>query len=102
MSEEALSATVGFTASIFKRGVNFINLPTTLLAQVDSCWGKTGKFSSYKNLIGSFYQPKLVISDIIPRPLPRREMICGYAEILKHLLLMIKIFYCKMKHKIFC
>ena len=55
----------GFVASIFKRGINFINIPTTLLAQVDSAiGGKTGVNSNYgKNLIGSFYQPKLVISD---------------------------------------
>ena len=56
---------VGFVASIFKRGINFINIPTTLLAQVDSAiGGKTGINSNFgKNLIGSFYQPKLVISD---------------------------------------
>ena len=55
----------GFAASIFKRGLNFINLPTTLLSQVDSSvGGKTGINTKYgKNLIGSFYQPKLVISD---------------------------------------
>jgi len=77
----------GFVASIFKRGVNFINIPTTLLAQVDSAiGGKTGVNSSYgKNLIGSFYQPKLVISDIsFLNSLSKKEMICGYAEILKH------------------
>ena len=56
----------GFVASIFKRGINFINVPTTLLAQVDSAiGGKTGVNSKTgKNLIGSFYQPKLVLSDI--------------------------------------
>ena len=79
--------TVGFVASIFKRGINFINLPTTLLAQVDSAiGGKTGINSIYgKNLIGSFYQPKLVLSDTsFLNSLPKKEMICGYAEILKH------------------
>ena len=78
---------VGFVASIFKRGINFINIPTTLIAQVDyAIGGKTGVNSSYgKNLIGSFYQPKLVISDTsFINSLPKREMICGYAEILKH------------------
>ncbi len=77
----------GFIASIFKRGINFVNIPTTLLAQVDSAiGGKTGVNSNYgKNLIGSFYQPKLVISDTsFINSLPKKEMICGYAEILKH------------------
>ncbi len=77
----------GFVASIFKRGINFINIPTTLLAQVDSAiGGKTGVNSNQgKNLIGSFYQPKLVISDTsFLNSLPKKEMICGYAEILKH------------------
>ena len=76
-----------FTASILKRGVNFINIPTTLLSQVDSSiGGKTGVKSKFgKNLIGSFFQPKLVIIDIsFLKSLPKREMICGYAEILKH------------------
>ena len=76
----------GFVASIFKRGINFINIPTTLLAQADSAiGGKTGVNSNYgKNLIGSFYQPKLVISDTsFLNSLSKKEMICGYAEILK-------------------
>ena len=72
---------VGFVASIFKRGINFINIPTTLLSQVDSAvGGKTGVNSTYgKNLIGSFYQPKLVISDIsFLKTLPKNDMwICG-------------------------
>ena len=54
----------GFAASLFKRGIKFINIPTTLLAQVDSSiGGKTGVNTKYgKNLIGSFYQPSLVLS----------------------------------------
>ena len=86
----------GFAASIFKRGLNFINLPTTLLSQVDSSvGGKTGINTKYgKNLIGSFYQPKLVISDSnFLKTLPRREVICGYGEILKHSLIANKTFY---------
>ena len=82
-----------FAASIFKRGIKFINIPTTLLAQVDSSiGGKTGINSKYgKNLIGTFYQPNLVISDTkFLKSLPRREVICGYAEILKHSLIMNK------------
>ena len=79
-----------YAASIFKRGMNFINIPTTLLAQVDSSiGGKTGINSKYgKNLIGTFYQPKLVISDTnFLKSLSKREIICGYAEILKHSLI---------------
>ena len=86
----------GFVASLFKRGVNFINIPTTLLAQVDSAiGGKTGVNSSYgKNLIGSFHQPKLVISDTtFLNSLSKKEMICGYAEILKHSIIKDKKFF---------
>tara|TARA_B100001093_G_scaffold491253_1_gene531158 strand:- start:255 stop:1361 length:1107 start_codon:yes stop_codon:yes gene_type:complete len=80
----------GFAASLFKRGLKFINIPTTLLSQVDSSiGGKTGINTRYgKNLIGSFYQPNLVISDIeFLKTLPKRELICGYGEILKHSLI---------------
>ncbi len=80
----------GFAASLFKRGLKFINIPTTLLSQVDSSiGGKTGVNTKYgKNLIGSFYQPHLVISDIqFLKTLPKREIICGYGEILKHSLI---------------
>ena len=86
----------GFAASLFKRGLNFINIPTTLLAQVDSSiGGKTGVNTKHgKNLIGSFYQPKLVISDLeFLNSLKRREMICGYGEILKHSLISSKNFF---------
>ena len=86
----------GFVASIFKRGINFINIPTTLLAQVDSAvGGKTGINSFFgKNLIGSFYQPKLVISDTsFIYSLSRKEMICGFAEILKHAIIKDKNFF---------
>jgi len=76
----------GYCASSYKRGIKFINIPTTLLAQVDSSiGGKTGINNSYgKNLLGSFYQPDLVVSDIdVLKSLNSREVICGYAEILK-------------------
>ena len=85
-----------FAASIIKRGINFINIPTTLLAQVDSSiGGKTGVNSPLgKNLIGTFYQPKVVISDVeMLKSLPRRELICGYAEILKHSLILKTNFF---------
>ena len=86
----------GFAASIFKRGLKFINIPTTLLSQVDSSiGGKTGINSKYgKNLIGTFYQPSLVISDIIfLKSLPKREIICGYGEVLKHAIIADKKFF---------
>tara|TARA_A100000164_G_scaffold369559_1_gene394344 strand:- start:22 stop:1128 length:1107 start_codon:yes stop_codon:yes gene_type:complete len=79
-----------YSASTFKRGIKFVNIPTTLLAQVDSSvGGKTGINNSYgKNLIGSFYQPDAVVSDIdLLKSLKTREIICGYAEILKSSLL---------------
>tara|TARA_B100000963_G_scaffold339474_1_gene337263 strand:- start:616 stop:1722 length:1107 start_codon:yes stop_codon:yes gene_type:complete len=87
---------VGYAASIFKRGLQFINIPTSLLAQVDSSiGGKTGINTPFgKNLVGSFYQPKLVIADCnFLKTLPKREIICGYAEILKHSLISKKNFY---------
>ena len=86
----------GFAASLFKRGLKFINIPTTLLSQVDSSiGGKTGiNTSEGKNLIGSFYQPKIVISDVdVLKSLPFREVVCGYAEIVKHALIANKKFY---------
>ena len=86
----------GFAASIFKRGLKFINIPSTLLSQVDSSiGGKTGINNKFgKNLIGSFYQPDLVITDTkLLESLPRREIICGYAEIFKHSLIKNKKFF---------
>ncbi len=86
----------GFAASQFKRGLQFINIPTTLLSQVDSSiGGKTGVNTQYgKNLIGSFYQPKLVVADInFLKTLNKREIICGYGEILKHSLIADKKFF---------
>ena len=86
----------GFAASTFKRGLKFVNIPTTLLSQVDSSiGGKTGVNTKYgKNLIGSFYQPSLVVSDInFLNSLPKREVVCGYGEILKHSLIDDKKFF---------
>ena len=86
----------GFAASIFKRGLKFVNIPTTLLSQVDSSiGGKTGINSKHgKNLIGTFYQPSLVVSDIaFLKSLPKREIICGYGEILKHAIIADKKFF---------
>ena len=94
----------GFAASLFKRGIQFINIPTTLLSQVDSSiGGKTGINTKYgKNLIGSFYQPKLVVSDSdFLKSLSRREIICGYGEILKHSLIANKKFFIFLRNNIF-
>lgn len=80
----------GFAASIFKRGAPFIQVPTTLLSQVDSSvGGKTAINNSFgKNLIGAFYQPRLVVADTdLLSTLPLREVKAGYAEILKYGLL---------------
>lgn len=80
----------GFTASTVLRGVPFVQIPTTLLSQVDSSvGGKTGINTSYgKNLVGSFYQPVGVIADIASlNTLPRRELLAGYAEVVKYGLL---------------
>jgi 3-dehydroquinate synthase len=80
----------GFAAAIYKRGIDFIQIPTTLLAQVDSSvGGKTAIDTARgKNLIGAFHQPKLVLADLgVLDSLPDREMRCGYAEVLKYGLL---------------
>lgn len=77
----------GFAASVLLRGVDFIQIPTTLLSQVDSSvGGKTGINSSFgKNLIGSFHQPALVLADISTlKTLPKRELLSGYAEVVKY------------------
>lgn len=77
----------GFAASAFMRGIPFIQVPTTLLSQVDSSvGGKTGiNHPLGKNMIGAFYQPQLVITDIATlNTLPDRELSCGLAEIIKH------------------
>ena len=94
----------GFASSLFKRGIKFINIPTTLLSQVDSSiGGKTGINTNFgKNLIGSFYQPNLVISDThFLKTLPKREIICGYGEVLKHSLIRSKKFYNYLNRNVF-
>ncbi len=76
----------GFAASIFQRGIEFIQIPTTLLAQVDaSVGGKTGINNPYgKNLIGSFWQPRAVYCEsLFLKTLPKREFAAGVAEIIK-------------------
>ncbi|MDH3449256.1 MAG: 3-dehydroquinate synthase [Gammaproteobacteria bacterium] len=77
----------GFAASIYQRGVNFVQIPTTLLSQVDSSvGGKTGvNHPLGKNMIGAFYQPRCVIADIgTLGTLPARELSAGLAEVVKY------------------
>ena len=77
----------GFAAATYLRGVDFIQIPTTLLAQVDSSiGGKTGvDFKQYKNMVGAFHQPRLVYMNVsVLKSLPEKEFACGMAEILKH------------------
>ena len=77
----------GFAAAVLLRGIPFIQIPTTLLAQVDSSvGGKTGINTRHgKNLVGAFHQPRLVLADIgALDTLPRRQLLAGYAEIVKY------------------
>lgn len=86
----------GFAASIVMRGIDFVQVPTTLLAQVDSSvGGKTGiNAAQGKNLIGAFYQPLCVLCDLdVLETLPERELKAGYAEIVKYGLLGSREFY---------
>ncbi|QHS10785.1 3-dehydroquinate synthase [Sinimarinibacterium sp. NLF-5-8] len=81
---------VGFTAAIYQRGVDFVQVPTTLLSQVDSSvGGKTGiNHPLGKNMIGAFHQPRLVLADTDAlRTLPQRELLAGIAEVIKYGLL---------------
>jgi len=86
----------GFAASIYKRGCQFVQIPTTLLSQVDSSvGGKTAINNQFgKNLIGAFYQPKLVLADTsVLTTLPERELKAGYAEVVKYGLLGDRMFF---------
>jgi len=86
----------GFTASLYQRGIDFIQIPTTLLSQVDaSVGGKTGVNNKYgKNLIGAFYQPKAVYIDpSFLETLPEREFAAGVAEVVKMAVMFDKDFF---------
>ncbi|GKX28791.1 3-dehydroquinate synthase [Vallitalea longa] len=87
---------VGFASATFMRGNNFIQIPTTLLSQVDSSiGGKTGvDFEGYKNIIGSFHQPELVyINTSTLSTLPKKEVSAGMGEIIKHGLIADKDYF---------
>jgi 3-dehydroquinate synthase len=86
----------GFAAAVTRRGVDFVQIPTTLLAQVDSSvGGKTGINSRFgKNLVGAFHQPALVLADIgLLDTLPPREFRAGYAEVAKYGLINDALFF---------
>ncbi|ABJ90806.1 3-dehydroquinate synthase [Buchnera aphidicola] len=94
----------GFVASIFQRGVNFFQIPTTLLSQVDaSIGGKTGvNHILGKNMIGSFWQPKGVFIDIkFLSTLPKKELLSGIAEIIKYAIVFDKIFFIWLENNLF-
>ncbi len=81
----------GFVATVFKRGLHYINIPTTLLAMIDaSIGGKTGvNYKGYKNQLGVFADPEAVFIDSsFLETLPKRELYSGFAEIIKHALIM--------------
>ncbi len=86
----------GFIASTLLRGIDLVLIPTTLLSQVDSSiGGKNGINTSFgKNLVGTFYQPKLIIIDpYFLSSLPKREILSGYAEIVKHAIIYDQKFF---------
>lgn len=87
---------VGFACAVLRRGVRFVQIPTTLLAQVDSSvGGKTGiNTAQGKNLVGAFHQPSLVLADIgALNTLPPRDFLAGYGEVVKYGLLGDPAFY---------
>ncbi|MGC8764350.1 MAG: 3-dehydroquinate synthase [Brevinematia bacterium] len=90
----------GFLASIYMRGIPFIQVPTSLLAMVDSSiGGKTGVDTEFgKNLIGTFFQPQIVIIDtLFLKTLPELEIINGMAEIIKHAIIMDSKYFCQLE-----
>lgn len=95
----------GFAAASYQRGVDFIQIPTTVLSQVDSSvGGKTGvNHPLGKNMIGAFYQPKLVVADIaVFTTLPDRELSAGLAEVIKYGLIYDYSFFCWLEENIEC
>lgn len=93
----------GFTAATYLRGIDFVQIPTSLLSQVDSSvGGKTGvDFDSYKNMVGAFYQPKLVFSNISSlKTLTKRQYLSGMGEVVKASLIKDKGFYIWLKNNI--
>jgi len=93
----------GFVAATYLRGIPFVQVPTTLLAQVDSSvGGKTGvNLKAGKNLVGAFYQPRLVLCDLDTlKTLPKREYISGLAEIIKYGIIYDAILFAQLERNL--
>ena len=93
----------GFVAATYLRGIPFVQVPTTLLAQVDSSvGGKTGvNLKSGKNLVGAFYQPRLVLCDLDTfKTLPRREYVSGLAEVIKYGIICDAILFAQLERNL--
>lgn len=93
----------GFTAATYLRGIPFVQVPTTLLAQVDSSvGGKTGvNLKAGKNLVGAFYQPRLVLSDLDTlQTLPKREFVSGLGEVIKYGIIYDPILFAQLERNL--
>jgi 3-dehydroquinate synthase len=93
----------GFVAATYLRGIPFVQVPTTLLAQVDSSvGGKTGvNLKSGKNLVGAFHQPQLVLCDLDTlKTLPKREYVSGLGEIIKYGIIYDAILFAQLEHNL--
>jgi 3-dehydroquinate synthase len=93
----------GFVAATYLRGIPFVQVPTSLLAQVDSSvGGKTGvNLKSGKNLVGAFYQPRLVLCDLDTlKTLPRREYVSGLAEVVKYGIIYDAMFFTQLERNL--
>ena len=93
----------GFVAATYLRGIPFVQVPTTLLAQVDSSvGGKTGvNLKAGKNLVGAFYQPRLVLCDLDTlKTLPRREYVSGLAEVIKYGVIYDEILFAQLERNL--
>ncbi|OGK35848.1 3-dehydroquinate synthase [Candidatus Roizmanbacteria bacterium RIFCSPLOWO2_01_FULL_38_12] len=92
----------GFVASTYLRGIDFINIPTTVEAMVDASFGgKNGvNLGHYKNYVGTFNQPKAVVADIDTlKTMPKRSFIQGFAEVIKHGLIQDKFYFFRVTKK---
>ena len=92
----------GFSASTYKRGVDFVNIPTTLMSMVDSSGGgKLGiDYGGLKNQIGLFANPKYIfINPNFLKTLPKKELLSGYSEVIKHALIVDKSYWEKLENK---